>query len=390
MGGKLDRHSLRTVPAGAAPARTEQPPAPRTDPVAVPHGEIERDLGAFVAPLAAHSPAPRALAAAWVMWRATVLDPGLVDRTTKEATATAVALANSAWYCAEVHLAALESRNERRASDATDTDLAALADHRVRQITEWARTTGMRAGVGPQRPFGDHHVPELVGTVVFCHYLNRMATVFLPSPTFSGDAPASALADARPALDLIAAHANRTPGAAAVLDLLPEASLPEDLAWAVGQPDIAVAFARAAAAIDDAGARSVPESVRAVVSARLAGWRGEAPDPGQEWLTELVAELPAEDRPAARLALLTAFAPHQVDQPVLDMFGRTGRDERALVELTAWASFAAARRVGGWLSDGVLDNDTPSTVLPFRRRDTGRRPVAATGDGDAVGLTLTP
>src|SRR5947209_19655795 len=106
MGGNRDRHSLRTVSAGVAPVHAEQP-APPTDQVPVPHGEIERDLGAFVAPLAAHSPAPRALAAAWAMWRAVVLDPGLVDRTTKEAAATAVSLANSSWYCAELHLAAL-------------------------------------------------------------------------------------------------------------------------------------------------------------------------------------------------------------------------------------------------------------------------------------------
>jgi AhpD family alkylhydroperoxidase len=342
--------------------------------------EIERDLGALVAPLEAHAPAPTSLAAAWTMLRAAVLAPGLVDRTTKEAVATAVSLANSSWYCTELHLAALESRNERRAAAAADTDLAALADHRVRQITEWARTAGMRAGIGPQQPFGDHHIPELVGTVVVSHYLNRMANVFLPP--LSGDA----LIGVRPLLDQVAAAADRTPAPGVALDLLPAAALPDDLAWTAGQPDVAIAFARAAAAIDEAGVRSVPESVRAVVSASLVDWQGETPDPGHDWLAELVAGLPARDHPAGRLALLTVFAPHQVDRPVIDM---AGLDEQTLVELTAWASCTAARRVGAWLASGTPASDTPSRVLPFRRRGAGRtaRPMST---GDTATATQSP
>jgi Carboxymuconolactone decarboxylase family len=339
--------------------------------------EIERDLGAFVAPLEAHAAAPIALAAAWSMLRAAVLEPGLVDRTTKEAAATALSLANSSWYCAELHLAALESRNERRAKASADTDLAALADHRVRQVTEWARTAAMRAGIGPVRPFGDHHVPELVGTTVVCHYLNRMANVYLPT------VPEETLADVRPLLDKVAAAAERVPGPA--LDLLPEATLPADLAWAEGREGVAVAFARAAAAIGEAAGHAVPESVREVVSAKLATWQGETPDPGHDWLAALVAGVPTEDRPAARLALLTALAPHQVDETVLHM---AGLDPKTYVELTSWASFAAARRVGTWLSEGAPVSDTPSRVIPFRRRSA--RTGQSTSTEDATAATQLP
>jgi hypothetical protein len=345
------------------------------DPLSLLRDEIERDLGALVAPLEAHAAAPTALAAAWSMLRAAVLAPGLVDRTTKEAAATALSLANSSWYCAELHLAALESRNERRAKAAEDTDLAALADHRVRQVTEWARTAAMRAGIGPVRPFGDHHVPELVGTTVVCHYLNRMVNVFLPT------VPEETLADVRPLLDKVAAAADRVPGPGVALDMLSTAELPADLAWAEGREETAVAFARAAAAIEEAASHSVPESVREVVSAKLATWQGEAPDPGHDWLAALVSGVPAADRPAARLALLTALAPHQVDETVVHL---AALDPKAYVELTSWASFAAARRVGAWLSEGAPVSDTPSRVIPFRRRSARTGQPSPTEDTTAA------
>jgi hypothetical protein len=119
-------------------------------------------------------------------------------------------------------------------------------------------------------------------------------------------------------------------------------------------------------------------------------WHGEVPDDGQEWLADLVFALPAVDRPSARLALLTAIAPHEVDEVAVDTFLRGGADQRALVELTAWASFTAARRVGAWLSAGVRSAERGSRVLPFRRRTptaTWSATDAATASGQ---VTLSP
>jgi hypothetical protein len=61
--------------------------------------------------------------------------------------------------------------------------------------------------------------------------------------------------------------------------------------------------------------------------------------------------LPPTDRPAGRSALLTALASYQVGPSVIEEF-RIGRPaDGALTELTAWASLAAARRVGSWTWD---------------------------------------
>lgn len=294
--------------------------------------ETPPNLDAFGPLLATHAPAPGPFAAGWALVRAVFAEPGLVDRTTKEAVATAVSTANSCWYCAGLHLDALEARNAWRAAG-TDNEFLAAADRRVRRITEWARTEGICAGTGPPRPFDDRHAPELIGTVVLCHYLNRMATVCPPASGGSATVPVSVPAG------------------------------PAD-----APRGIAESFAAAATVIDAAGRRAVPEAVRTVVSARISGWYGEKPDARHDWPASVTAALPAGDRPVARLALLIALAPEQLDRAALDAARSV-----ALVELASWASFAAAQQVGAWLSAQPAAPRPAGTVSAAPRRTRFRR-----------------
>ncbi|BCB89759.1 hypothetical protein Psuf_070720 [Phytohabitans suffuscus] len=75
---------------------------------------------------------------------------------------------------------------------------------------------------------------------------------------------------------------------------------------------------------------------------------GEETGISRAWCEELVAELPASERAAGRLALLAALASYQVDDTVVAEFRAAAPDDRTLVEAAAWASFAAARRIGSW------------------------------------------
>src|SRR5262249_1124557 len=138
------------------------------------------------------------------------------------------------------------------------------------------------------------------------------------------------------------------PGAS--LDLLPPAPLPDDLAWAHGDPIIAGAYGRAAA-FDAVGREALPKPVRNLVTAQLTAWRGEEPGLSRGWADYAIQTLPAPQRPQGRLALLAALASYQVDAHVLDDArtcpGPAG--DETLVATAAWASFAAARRIGAWL-----------------------------------------
>jgi hypothetical protein len=93
----------------------------------------------------------------------------------------------------------------------------------------------------------------------------------------------------------------------------------------------------------------VPEPVRDLVLARLASWDGRPVGRSPGWADSAVSGLAAAQRPAGRLALLTALASFQVVPSDVDAFLAEQPGDQALVELTAWASLAAARRVGSWL-----------------------------------------
>jgi AhpD family alkylhydroperoxidase len=347
MGELLTRATLRATREHVRQV-APVPPGAADGLVAEVYQQCSRDFGMLAPPVTLHSPAPDVLAAAWSMLRETLVAPGKLDRAAKEAIAAAVSVSNSCPYCVDVHSTTLHGLARGRDVAAIAADRAhAVADRRLREIAGWARATGLRATAGPP-PVPPSQGPEAVGVAVVFHYLNRMVNVFLTESPFPPGAPAAVRAGIQRLAGRLMrplARAPREPGAS--LALLPAAPLPADLAWAAGSPPVAGAFARAAAAVD-AAAGSVPQPVRELLAGRLAGWDGRPAGPSRAWVDAATAGLTAADRPAGRLALLTALASYQVDQSVIEEFRQGSRGDAALVELTAWASLAAARRVGSW------------------------------------------
>lgn len=328
-------------------------------PVARVYAQVERDFGILAPPISLHSPAPEPLAAAWLMLRESLVATGQVRRPTKEAVAVAVSLANACPYCVEVHGTALHGLvRSKDAAAVADGRTELVADPDLRQVTSWVRASaGWQRTLPAPLPVPARQAPELVGTAVTFHYLNRMVNLFLAESPIPPGVPAAA----RPAIRRLVGALLRSvlgsrvePGGS--LDLLPAAPLPPDLSWAAATPTVGEAFARAAAAIDAAGERAVPATVRELVTARLAGWDGLPPGPSRAWARDALAELPAADRPSGQLALLTALASYQVGPSVVDEFRRDRPDDQSLIEVASWASLAAARRVGGWLWDTCRGN----------------------------------
>ncbi|MGV9770552.1 carboxymuconolactone decarboxylase family protein [Streptosporangium sp. NPDC003464] len=328
------------------------------------YGQVERDFGMLAPPVILHSPAPEPLAACWLMLRESLLAQGTVSRAIKEAVAAAVSMGNSCPYCVDVHSATLHSlvQGQYAAEIAADR-IEEITDPGVRRIAAWARASDRRETAAQHElPSPAEQAPELVGVAVTFQYFNRMVNVFLDESPVPPEVPAGIRPVLMRLLGLFmrpAARRAHAPGAS--LGLLPDAPLPADLSWAEGTANIAEAFARACAAIERGGRRSVPEDVRDLVSAELAGWNGGPAGLSRAWVSESVSALPPAQRPAGRLALLTAMASYQVDRALIDDFRRDNPDDRALVELTSWASLAAARRVGGWMRTGPGLQTAPST-----------------------------
>lgn len=329
------------------------PPGAAGGLVAAVYAQVERDFGMLAPPVVLHSPAAGPLAACWVMLRETLLAQGVADRAAKEVVAAGVSLGNACPYCVDVHSAVLRGLAHGAEADAIGGDrVDAMADPALRDLAAWARSSGRRESMlRRDPPFPIEQLPEFAGVAVTFQYLNRMVTVFCQDSPLPAVLPATLASGMMRVLGRFlrsAARAALEPGAA--LDLLSEAPTPDDLGWAAGRPVIADAFARAIAVVEAADARAVDDRVRDLVTSELAGWSGQAVGLGRSWVDDRLARLAPADRPAGRLALLIAFAPHQVGPSDIEEFRCDQRSDEDLISLAAWASLAAARRVGSWLA----------------------------------------
>lgn len=354
-------------------------PAAKDPRTAAVRRQIKRDFGALVPPFVLHLPAPDALPACWAIVREPTCGRR-VERATKEAVAAAVSASNTCPYCVDVHATMLEALDgQAPAAEAIAAGQAdAIADPSLRAVVTWALATRQpESPIVRQPPFPDAHVPEMIGVALAYHYINRMVNIFAAASPFPMATTRFKPMARRAAMPMFRRMLARDMRPGASLELLPDAPLPDDLAWAHGDPVIADAFGRAAAAFDALGRRALPEQVRRLVTTRLDAWQGEDSGISRSWVEDAVAELPPPQRPLGRLALLAAFASYQVDAQVLDgartQSGAAG--DEGLVAATAWASFAAARRIGSWLHATPISYPAVAWERPGTAagRPTGRR-----------------
>ncbi|MFF8940338.1 carboxymuconolactone decarboxylase family protein [Streptomyces paradoxus] len=320
------RKSLRQI----RHVRAVDPPAAEGLVAAV-YTRAEQDFGVVAPPLALHSPAPVPLAATWLLLRETLLADQLVDRSVKEAVATAVSRANACPYCVEVHEAKLDT-------------LPPVVNGVPAAVAEWAQGTVRPRGPKTPLPvsFSPAEAAEVYGVAFTFHYLNRMVSVFLDESPVPERTPRLLRGTIMRAVARVMAPDSPGPlKPGASLGLLPAAEPPDGLEWAEPSPVVAGAVSRAIAAVADE-AHWVPAGVRQRLEACLETWDRQPVGPSRTWLEEAVGKLPAAELPAARLALLTAFAPYQVLAEDVSSFRRYHSSDKELIALTSWAALTTA------------------------------------------------
>ena len=103
------------------------------------------------------------------------------------------------------------------------------------------------------------------------------------------------------------------------------------------------------AVIDMSGRNSIPEDVRDCVVKHVQAWDGRDPSLGRQWVEEVINGLDDKSQDIGRLVLLTALAPYQVDEGVVNAFTTHITGDDRLLGALAWGSFTAAKKIGTWL-----------------------------------------
>lgn len=304
----------------------------------------------MVEPFLLYSPLPKLLAAAWMVCRETEL-VGCVPREVKEAVAAVVSNLNTCPYCVDAQMIMLDAAGEGRAAEAISSSrYGEISDGKMRLMVEWASATCTpKSEVILKPPFSRQEAPEIIGTAVFYHYVNRMVTVLLGSTPLPCNQRWLKGSMKRVAGWKFsdAFHRSKTVGDA--LHFLPKADLPGDLHWVKKASNVACAYACFAAAIDKVGEYALPVEVRAHLQEEINEWSGKISELSLAWTEDAISRFDEATQDAARLAMLTALAPYRVDESVVSAFRKHFPEDDKLVGALAWASFTAARRIGTWL-----------------------------------------
>jgi len=148
------------------------------------------------------------------------------------------------------------------------------------------------------------------------------------------------------------------------LPLLPPAPLPEDMEWARPNPRVADAMARWTAAVECEAVKVISPRAKAVVKASLEDWRGEQMPISRYWATVETNGLTGEDLAVARLAIVLAKAPYQVDEQMAEAVLDYCDDEERFIRILAWASFTGARRFAQLVAERAAGEPMQHAAAP--------------------------
>lgn len=240
-------------------------------------------------PLTIHSADPELLAGLWHATRETYVARA-AGRARREAVAAAVSSLNACPYCVTVHAGLYAAA----AGDARALENPKSLPPDIAAAHSWALASlSPGSNALAQHSFPVAVIPQIFGTAVLYHYINRLVSVFLV------DAPV-ALPGMKTAVGRKIMHgafaflgksmiaSDPVPGQCAVRR---DAVLPPEFSWASSHEEIARALAHFAMTAQRAGEDAVPAAVRTVVEHHLETWQGERPPISRAWIESLVAAL---------------------------------------------------------------------------------------------------
>lgn len=297
--------------------------------------------------LTSRSQVPPLLAAIWTLGRESILVDDKVERTHKEAMTAVLSQINDCPYCEDMLISLVHAGKEHTAAaDLFERNRLHHTDATLRRRLEWVRAiAGFGAKDIPATPVSREQLPEVIAALMAMSDINRFSHVVMAaSPVTAPFGPRTAKSAL---LRMFGIELRVTKAKPLVpsraFGLLPPASLPSDMGWARENPRIAEAVSRWVAAVEREARSVIPPDVQRVVFRSLGDWRGEIMPMSRSWVEAEVASLEEGDRPIARLALVLAKAPYQVDSGLIDTVFHKHSDQASFVRILAWASYAAAR-----------------------------------------------
>lgn len=309
----------------------------------------------LVPPITLFSANSDMLAGLWAIARESQLAQGLVSRSDKEAVSSAVSSMNNCSYCVDAHIGILHGSSEHDTAKAMlSNDFDSIENTQTKAYVEWALAT-----LSPQSqqlkepPFSKSEAPEIIGTALSYHYINRMVAVFLgnsPLPVNTDSALLRSIGTRIFGATAGKSIANKKVEAGKSLKFIPEAALPKDFSWAEPNQAIANSYAGFNTLMEKAGEDTIAPEIRELLEEKLNNWSGEEMGISRQWLEEAIKNLDTKHLSTARLVFLTALSPYHVDEEIINDFQKHHPSESELLCVCCWASFSAIKRISQWIT----------------------------------------
>ena len=306
---------------------------------------LEQALREFqlVPPLTIHISDPELLAGVWSVLRETYI-VNQKDRALRERVASIVSSLNKCPYCQNVHSAFHEN-----------TDQNDEYNSAKKAVEQWANLTLLpKQALTLVKKIPIEKRPQLLGTAVVFHYINRIVNVFLDESPVRLPSGISGKNSQKVSKKMLGKFGKRLlkldpkPGEFVweISEKIPSYSL---FIWAKDDPAVSKGFAQFGYAIERAGKSELSSFVRFLITSHLSDWHGEVPPLSSHWIDEVLREVSEKERAAAEFALLTARASWQIDPKRIEKLRSQGANDQRLVRIAAWGAFSAAKRIGSLL-----------------------------------------
>jgi AhpD family alkylhydroperoxidase len=320
-------------------------------------GQLRREFQ-IVPPITLHLPNPRVMAAVWGMGRECFVANN-AGRKMREIVAASVSDINKCPYCVDVHTAMLHGAGAGDLAEGLRRGDTMEKYAEFAHVIRWARATltpGSEVLQDP--PFSRKQAPQIIGTALYFHYLNRMVNIFLdesplPIPNSKGNLKSKGVKLFGTLVGRRLVGLDAIPGEFLINDI--DSELPEVFAWAKDDAHVAGALARWWVVAEEAARESVSPAVRKVVQDTVRSWHGSAPGLSRSWVDRVIMDIEEKEKPYARLALLAALASYQIDRHVMTEVRAQGATDRDLINITSWAATLASARIASWLKLPTCD-----------------------------------
>lgn len=309
------------------------------------YDQLKSEMGDVVEPISMHALIPDLLTGIWGILRETVLVEDEVERKVKEAVGAAVSSSNECPYCVDAHTIMILGLKDKLVADAiVKKDLNLIKNDKVREIVNWSfNTKNFKSMAVNNPPFPSTHAPEIIGTAVFFHYLNRMVTIFLGSTILPLNINFLKGIMKSMAAKMFSGVLAQKKEAGKVENSSSEIKA---LYWAQSNARLEHVFSYFFRVVSHLGKKSIPEEVREFMKDQIINWDGGDLLNTRD-LDTIVSVITPRNQPLARMLYLTAFSPHRIQEYHFEEFKLfyNGKDDHILSALS-WASWISAVKIG--------------------------------------------